>query len=342
MNTPSAHVLRSILLGSAIVALCSPAELVAQAKKKNPASKLYVSDVGGEAQIDTGDSVEELNKRSVYTAQGVVIDTKRPDNDKEKHFSTMVYSNGTGAFFDTDTRVEIKKFVQEPFVPTRADNEVEPSISQTQAFVSRGTVGLCTSKLVAGSTMAYTTPHASVNIRGQKIVIEAEGNGSRISMLDGESTVKAGAMDMGGHTIHAGEQALIRPGAPGQPNVIEIQKIPQSEMSKLEEKVSMACMAKKTVYFEVRGRQNSDAGKSGSTDAASATSGGGNGEVDAFNTETATTRIAGGPFTTAAGEIVAIPVVPTQLPVQFTVSPATIITPNGNVVNPGSKGGPGG
>jgi hypothetical protein len=161
-------------------------------------------------------------------------------------------------------------------------------------------------------------------------------------MLDGESTVKAGAMDMGGHTIHAGEQALIRPGAPGQPNVIEIQKIPQSEMSKLEEKVSMACMAKKTVYFEVRGRQNSDAGKSGSTDAASATSGGGNGEVDAFNTETATTRIAGGPFTTAAGEIVAIPVVPTQLPVQFTVSPATIITPNGNVVNPGSKGGPGG
>src|SRR4051794_13485033 len=66
-----------------------------QAKKKNPASKLYVADVGGIALIDTGDALEDLTKRSVYTAQGTIIETKKADgnNPTEKNFSTMVYSN---------------------------------------------------------------------------------------------------------------------------------------------------------------------------------------------------------------------------------------------------------
>ena len=334
MTTPTLRPLRTLFLGATVLLLCAPLLGLAQQQKRNPASKLYVSDVSGEAQIDTGDSVEDLAKRSVYTAQGAVIDTKKPDDngDRSKYYSTMVYSNGTGAFFDADTRVEIRKFVQEPFVPTRNDNEVEPSISQTQAFVAHGTVGLCTSKLVAGSLMSYSTPLGSVNIRGQKVVIDAQPNVTKISMLDGESTVRAGAMDMGGHTIHAGEQAIIKPGAPGQPNIIEITKIPKAEARALDDKVTMACMAKKTVYFEVRGRQSSEA-RNGS-------SSGDGGEVNAFNTEAATTRVAGGPFTSADGQIVAIPVVPTKLPVQFTVSPASIITPSGQVITPGK--GPGG
>ena len=99
MKTTSVRLLHTIFIGAVAVFAASPS-LHAQAKKKNPASKLYVSDVSGEAQIDTGDSVEDLNKRSVYTAQGVVIDTKKPQNDAEraKYYSTMVYSNGTGAF----------------------------------------------------------------------------------------------------------------------------------------------------------------------------------------------------------------------------------------------------
>lgn len=334
MKTPHVHLVRSLVAAVAVGFGCLPSALFAQAKKKNPASKLYVSDVSGEAQIDTGDSVEDLAKRSVYTAQGAIVDTKRPEKeeDRTKYFSTMVYSNGTGAFFDADTRVEIRRFVQEPFVPTRSDIDVEPSISQTQAFVARGTVGLCTSKLVAGSTMAYTTPHGTVNIRGQKIVIQAESDVTKISMLEGESTVRAGTMDMGGHTLHAGEQALIRPGLPGQANIVQIQKIPSNEASQLDDKVAMACMAKRTVYFEVRDRQRAN-GDSGNP-----------GEVDAFDTETVATRVAGGPFVNSSGEIVAVPVTPTNLPVQFTVSPASILTPSGRVVTPGpaTNGPPGG
>lgn len=299
----------------------------ADGKKKNPTSKLYVADVNGEALIDTGESIEELSKRSVYTAEGTVIETKRPEAgaDRSKHFSTMVYSNGTGAFFDADTRVEVRKFVQEPFTPNRTDNEVEPSISQTSAFVSRGTVGLCTSKLVAGSSMNYQTPLGSVNIRGRKVVIETSGDVTRISMLEGDSTVRGGPQDLGGHTLKSGEQALIRKGPPGQPNVVEIQPIPPAEATALDDKVAMACMAKKTVYFEVRDKQSGDGGP-GDT---AAGDGSGITAFDGSDTPGGGTR-----------EIVPVEVIPINLPVQFTVSPATIITPNGNVVTPG-QGTPG-
>jgi hypothetical protein len=329
MKTPQVRHTRSILICVIMILSTGPAVVNAQGTKKSPASKLYVSDVAGEAQINTGETIEDLNKRSVYSAQGTVIETKRPasDQDRTKAYSTMVYSNGTGAFFDADTRVEIRQFVQEPFVPTRSDMDVEPSISQTQAFVSRGAVGLCTSKLVAGSNMSYSTPFASVNVRGQKVVIEAMPNETRISMLEGESSVKAGTMDMGGHTIHAGQQAIVRPNGAGQANSIEIIDIPKADVSRLDEKVAMACMAKKTVYFDVRSRQNA--------------------QINAFNTEGPSERTAGSPITTADGEIVAIPVVPVNLPVQFTISPAAITTPNGNSVTPGNgtpgpNGPPGG
>lgn len=55
--------------------------------------------------------------------------------------------------FDPDMRLEIQKFVQEPLTPNRSDMEVEPSIFNTSNFMPRGSVGLCTSKMVAGSTM---------------------------------------------------------------------------------------------------------------------------------------------------------------------------------------------
>lgn len=334
MSPSTLRFLRATFVGATALCVWAPLSVQAQSKNKNPSSKIFVSDVAGDAQIDTGESVEDLSKRSVYTAQGTVIETKRADSgqDRGKAYSTMVYSNGTGAYFDADTRVEIQKFSQEPFVPTRSDMEVEPSISQTQAFVSRGTVGLCNSKLVAGSTMKYVTPLGSVNVRGKKLVIEAADNMTKISMLEGESTVQAGSMDMGGHTIHTGEQAIIRPAAPGQPNTIEIVKMSASETNRLDDKVAMACMAKRTVYFEVRGRQQSNASQQG--------------QVSAFDGDGTTTRSAGDPITTANGDIVAVPVLPSRLPVQFTISPASLITPSGNTVTPGNatptpgQGGP--
>lgn len=310
------------LLTFGVIALSVPA--YAQ-NKKNPASKVYISDLSGEAQIDTGDAIQDISKRSVYTAQGTVIETKKPENenDQSKYYSTMVYSNGTGAFFDADTRVEVKRFVQEPFMPNRADVEVEPSISQTQAFIARGAVGLCTSKLVAGSSMTYQTSHGSINIRGRKLVIETTKEVTKVSMLEGDSTVKAGAMDMGGHTIHAGEQAIIRQGKDGQPNSIQISRIPDNEATNLDEKVSMACMAKKTVYFEVREQKtNENRGPEGAAGAANenagGTAGGDNGTpsgpISAFDDATPNAPIR---------EIVPVVIVPINLPRDLAETPSS-------------------
>lgn len=276
-----------------------PALSFAQGQKKNPSSKIYVSDVSGEAMIDTGEMIEDLSKRSVHTVQGAVIETKKPESesDRSKYFSTMVYSNGTGTFFDADTRVEMRRFVQEPFTPNRTDMDIEPSISQTHAYVARGAVGLCTSKLVAGSNMVYETRHGAVTIRGRRLVIETTAEYTKISMVEGDSTVRAGAKDMGGHTLRAGEQAIIRPGPAGQPNTIDIRPIPSDDMARVDERVSLACMAKRTVYFETR---------------AVATGEG----VTAFDGDAP-----------AVTEIVPVETIPANLPVEFTVSPANIIGP---------------
>jgi hypothetical protein len=297
-----------------------PAMMNAQARKKNSVSKIYIADVNGGASIDTGEALEDLNKRSVYPAQGTVIETKRPtsEQDRSKHYSTMVYSNGTGAFFDADTRVEVKRFVQEPFMPNRTDVQVEPSVSHTQAFIARGAVGLCTSKLIAGSNMVYQTPHGSVNIRGQKIVIEATADETKISMLEGESTVR-GASDIGGETLKAGQQAIIRRAARGEPSHIEIRKIPPAESPQLDDKVAMACLAKKTVYFEERvrsvGSSDSKAEAEGPGTSESSTPGD---SVTAFDgTASGTVR-----------DIVPVEIVPINLPTEYTVSPSRLTAPS--------------
>ena len=294
--------------------------------KKNPTSKVFVADVAGEAQIDIGESIQDLAKKSVYNAQGTIVEVKKAEReeDKGKVFSTAVYSNGTGAYFDQNTRVEMKRFVQEPFTPNRSDMDVEPSISQTQAFVARGSVGLCNSKQVAGSSMNYATALGSVNIRGKKVVIEANDEETKISMLEGDSTVRAGQTDMGGQVVKTGQQAIIRRGRNGAPSQITIRQIPPAEAPALDDKVAMACMAKKTVYFEVR--EKKDAIVLGSTEiqtsAATGDTGGDAAPVSAFDSTTPTTS-----SSVSRGEIVAVPVVPAELPVQYTVSPATITAP---------------
>jgi hypothetical protein len=143
--------------------------------------------------------------------------------------------------------------------------------------------------------MTYSTAHASVNVRGRKLVIETNNDLTKVSMLEGESTIKSGPNDMGGHIVHTGEQAIIRKGAPGQPNEIQISPIPESENDSLDEKVSMACQAKKTVYFDVRDRSTNGTG------------------VNSFDGADGATQ-----------EIVPVETIPINLPTQYTVSPARI------------------
>lgn len=254
MSTSSRYLFKgaSVLLTVASVFVFASHASASDSKRKNPTSKLYIADVEGIASINTGEKIEDLTKKSVYAAEGVVLETK------PEATNAMVLSNGTGVFFDPDTRLEMKRFMQEPFSPNRTDLEVEPSISQTNAFLPKGTVGLCTSKMVAGSTMNYTTRHANVTIRGRKVVIETNDNETTISMIEGESTVR-GDMMAGGESIKNGQQAIITRKSASEPPTIKIQPIPQADVKRLGDKVAMACMARKTVYFETSERKNQNA-----------------------------------------------------------------------------------
>jgi hypothetical protein len=232
-----------MVLFSALMLGAFSASADAASTRKNPTSKLYVADVEGISSINTGDKIEDLTKKSVYSAEGTILETN-PDSS-----NAIVLSNGTGISFDPDTRLEVKRFVQEPFSPNRTDLDVEPSVSQTSAFLPRGTVGLCTSKMVAGSTMNYATPQANVAIRGRKVVIECTDSSTVVSALEGEATV-GGSQMAGGQSIKAGQQAIITKASAFSPPSITIQPIPKTELKEIEKKAALACMARKTVYFD--------------------------------------------------------------------------------------------
>lgn len=236
----TAKINRTLCLSIIGFALLSTA---AFGQKKNPTSKLYIADLEGQSEIDTGERIDDIRKKSVHNAQGTVIETKADSSN------AMVFSNGTGVFLDSDTRMEVRRFSQEPFTPNRTDLESEPSISQTYNYVPRGRVGICAPRMVAGSSMVYATPHGSANIRGKKVVVEAMDFESKISAVEGEVTIGGDAAGGGGRTLKGGEQAVITQN-PGQPPTIIIQPIPDEERAAIEDKVTLACNARRTVYFD--------------------------------------------------------------------------------------------
>jgi hypothetical protein len=277
-----------------IALLCLAAVERAQGQTKSPASKLFIAETKGDTQIDTGKEIDDLTKKSVYRAEGTVVQTKPGST------LSLVLSNGTGIYVDIDTRLEIRGFHQEPFKPNRTDMDDEPSISKTHLFIDYGVIGVSTSNMVAGSTMTYDTSLASATIRGRQAVIQAGDNFTEISMVAGDATVQAGPMDSP-HDIKAGQQIIVRPGKPGQMNIVLIQNISTGDIEEaekwLEYRVLTADDARKLVYFEEQSRKD---GAITVFDGAAAGSDSGN------------------------NEIVAVPVVPVNPPVDPTVSAANL------------------
>lgn len=213
-------------------------------KKKGPTSKVYLAEAKGESQVVTGDKVYAAKQATAFDAPGTIIETTGDSHN------AFVYSNGSAMYVDENTRVEIDRFVQEPFQPDRNTTEIEPSISQSDIFVAHGFVGICTSQLVSGSTMTYSTPHAAINIRGKKVGIRSEPDETTIYLIEGDITVRSGGRDLGGQLLRPGEQAVIRPGLPGQAPRVDIGPISQEMMQAVDDRVNVACNARKTVTFE--------------------------------------------------------------------------------------------
>lgn len=219
---------------------------------KGPMSKLYLAETKGPTEIMNGEKIYVARQATAFDAPGTVIVTKA-----EAH-NALVYSNGTGLFVDQTTRVEISRFMQEPFKPDYTQQlatRYEPSVSQSNVNVPYGAVGICTSQLISGSSMLYTTPHATVNIRGGKVVIESTPEGTIVDLLEGDLTVRSGLKDVGGQILRPGERAFIPPATSDQPVVITVQPIPREAMPINDRRVEMACNARKSVTFEIIARR---------------------------------------------------------------------------------------
>lgn len=297
----------SILLAAAVAfALLAAPSAFAQrqlGKKKGPTSKLFLAEAVGEGNITTEGKSHTAKQATAFDAPGTVIET-----GKDSH-QAFVYSNGTAMLVDENTRVEVDRFVQEPFRPDREKtNEIEPSISQSDVFVSRGQVNICTSQLVSGSTMNYSTPNASVNIRGGKVAVSTNGTESTIYLLDGDVTVRTGGKDTGGTLLRPGEKVTIRPGPPGRPPFVTVAPIESSMMPVLDDKVGAACAAKKTVSFETI-ENKAQFGAEGEP------------AQEVVNGTTPDNNSGG---ETPTEEIVATPTTPAELPTNITVSPSAL------------------
>jgi hypothetical protein len=252
--------LRLLLLGTLALLVAIPSTFAQRqlGKKKGPVSKIYVAESAGEATIQSGDKIYTAHQSTAFDAPGTVIETKAGAHN------AIVYSNGTSMFVDENTRVEIGNFHQEPFQPRGGgtmDSTYEPSMSQSDVYVPHGAIALCTSRLVSGSSMVYSTPLAGVNIRGGRVVIEAHPDESYVDLLEGDLTVHGGGKDVGGQVLRPGERAVIRPSAiSGQPPTVTIQQIPKEALKADDERTALACSAKKSVTFEALGRKSGESG----------------------------------------------------------------------------------
>ncbi len=233
-------------ISTLLVLLGTVASAQTSSERKSPTSKFYVTDVEGFSEVNTGNVTQELTEKSIIDAEGAVIETKDDSS------TALVMSNGMGVYLPPDTKFSVNRFLQEPFTPNRTDLDSEPSVSQTRTMVSSGSVGLCSGKLVAGSSMTYDTPQGSVNILSQstqKVVIQVSGDTTTVSLLEGSVTLRGENM-AGGESLQSGQQAVIRSRGLNQPPEITIGSIPLAQMESLESTVNGACQARKKVYFD--------------------------------------------------------------------------------------------
>jgi len=211
--------------------------------KKGPTSKLYLSETVGSGKIENNGQVYEPKQGAAFDAAGTVMVT-----NKESH-QAYVLSSGTGLFLDANTQVQVNQFDQERF-QSSPKSDVEPSVSHINIAISRGTIGCCASQMVSGTTLVFSTPLASVNIRGRRVAIQVSAGETIVYLLEGSVTVRTGDKDAGGVTLQPGERAVVKAGAPGQPPVTTVEPIDNDTRSTLDASVSVACNVRKTVAFE--------------------------------------------------------------------------------------------
>jgi len=211
----------------------------------NLVSKLYAVDVEGEAYLENAGLITPLSAREIYVAQGSTIYTS------EESTASLVISNGTGIFLSENTRMTVTRAAQEPFQGERSDMINEPSISNIQLEHEHGIMGICTSRLLAGTLLEVVTDESIVRIVDGKLVFERGPEGSSVTLVGGDATVQAGQIwyEGEGRRLRV-RHKLFFPADGSEPVETELSG---TDLAAMEGIVTIACLARRGVYFDVLG-----------------------------------------------------------------------------------------
>lgn len=198
---------RVLCLGLIVSLFSSGAFGALTRNRQNLLGKFYASNVKGSVTVISDGRIEELKKGQTILARGTVIDTGKDAT------ATLVFSNGTGVFVDANTRFTVKIFEQEFFAPNN-NLRVEPSNSNTLVLLDHGRVVISTPRLLSGTTMVYETDLASINIRGEKVMIETSDKQTHVAMIAGNASVNPRGPDGNfvsiGRRIQTGNEAFVK------------------------------------------------------------------------------------------------------------------------------------
>jgi len=208
-------------------------------------SKLYAVDVEGEAYVENGGAIIPLSAREIYVAQGSTVYTS------EESSASLVISNGTGLFLSENSRMTVTRAAQEPFQGERSDMINEPSVSNIQLNHERGTLGICTSRLLAGSLLEVVTDEFITRIVDGKLVYERGPEGSSVTLVGGDASVQSGQIwyEGEGRDLRV-RHKLFFPADGSEPIDTELSG---QELAEMEGIVTIACLARRGVYFDVFG-----------------------------------------------------------------------------------------
>ncbi|HEY4247669.1 MAG TPA: FecR domain-containing protein [Lacunisphaera sp.] len=222
---------------------------------KAPTSKIYFSEAQGESAIVSHGVTYTAQQAKSFEAPGTVIETK------EKSRDAFVYSNGTGIVMEQNSRLQVDHFTQERFQsnsPTRTNPEIEPSVSHSDVRLTQGAIGICTNQLANGTTMVYSTPQAEIRIRRGRLSIDASAGETIVDLLEGDVTVSVDAPAKQSQVLHPGDRAIIHAAKNGLPATITISQTPKDSLQGLDERTTVACNAKKTVFFDANDAANQE------------------------------------------------------------------------------------
>jgi len=277
-----------------------------------PIGKLFVVEVNGSATIhEKGDGpILELVPKAVFKAEGCTIQTSPGGS------VSLLFSNGSSMTCSSNTRISIIKFAQASINGPITNLDKEPSVSQVQIFVEKGTIAITTPVLSPGSSQIIYSAQGQINVRDGQVAVNVSSNQTDVSIISGNATAQSLTLG-GGSLLQTGFQAVLSNSAPGTSNPILVLPIPTAQLASINELVSEATMARKTVMFAPvpsTGSASSSSSAGSSSSSSSGSKGPSQESQSIFNTGNEQ----------PAQDLQPVPLVPVNLPIQYTVSPARI------------------